>query len=59
MSTNPERSDRLDSWKEIAAYVGRDVRTVIRWEQKGGLPVYRIPVGQRQAVYELKHEIDA
>lgn len=59
MSTNPENSDRLDSWKEIAAYVGRDVRTVIRWEQRGGLPVYRIPVGQRQAVYAFKHEIDA
>ncbi len=59
MSTKPESSDRLDSWKEIAAYVGRDVRTVIRWEQKGGLPVYRIPVGQRQAVYAFKREIDA
>jgi len=51
-------ADRLDSWKEIAAYVGRDVRTVIRWEQRGGLPVYRIPVGQRQAVYAFRHEID-
>lgn len=59
MSTNPESSDRLDSWKEIAAYVGRDVRTVIRWEQKGGLPVYRIPVGRRQAVYAFKRDIDA
>lgn len=51
-------TDRLDSWKEIATYVGRDVRTVIRWEQKGGLPVYRVPVGQRQAVYAFRHEID-
>lgn len=50
--------DKLDSWKEIAAYLGRDVRTVIRWEQRGGLPVYRVPVGQRQAVYAFKHEID-
>ena len=24
--------DRLDSWKEIAAYLGRDVTTVQRWE---------------------------
>jgi Tol biopolymer transport system component len=51
-------AERLDSWKAIATYVGRDVRTVIRWEQKGGLPVYRVPVGQRQAVYAFKHEID-
>lgn len=58
MSHDGAATDRLDSWKEIAAYVGRDVRTVIRWEQKGGLPVYRVPVGQRQAVYAYKHEID-
>ena len=58
MSQDSTATDRLDSWKEIAAYVGRDVRTVIRWEQRGGLPVYRVPVGQRQAVYAYKHEID-
>ncbi len=51
--------DRLNSWKEIAAYVGRDVRTVIRWEQRAGLPVHRIPVGQRQAVHAYRSEIDA
>ncbi|MCU1257033.1 MAG: repeat-containing protein, partial [Candidatus Angelobacter sp.] len=33
--------DRLDSWKEIASYLRRDVRTVQRWEKKEGLPVYR------------------
>lgn len=59
MSEGAGVTDRLDSWKEIASYVGRDVRTVIRWEQQGGLPVYRIPVGQRQAVYAYRHEIDA
>jgi Tol biopolymer transport system component len=58
MSEGAGVTDRLDSWKEIAAYVGRDVRTVIRWEQRGRLPVYRIPVGQRQAVYAFRHEID-
>ncbi len=58
MTQEGPSTERLDSWKEIAAYVGRDVRTVIRWEQKGGLPVYRIPVGQRQAVYAFRHEID-
>jgi hypothetical protein len=32
--------DFLGSWKEIAAYLGRDVRTVQRWEKKEGLPVH-------------------
>jgi hypothetical protein len=31
---------RLNSWKEVAAYLRRDVRTVQRWEFEG-LPVYR------------------
>ena len=34
------RDDRLDSYKEIAAYLRRDVRTVMRWRKEGGLPVY-------------------
>jgi len=33
---------RLESWKEIAAYLGRDVRTAQRWERLGGLPVHRL-----------------
>lgn len=47
---------RLDSWKEIAAYLGRDVRTVIRWEKKRGLPIYRLPGGQ--AVFAYKKGLD-
>ncbi len=31
----------LDSWKKIAAYLDREVRTVQRWEKKEGLPVHR------------------
>ena len=33
---------RLESWKEIAAYLGRDVTTVRRWEKREGLPVHRL-----------------
>ena len=33
--------DRLDSWKEIAAYLKRDVTTVQRWEKREGMPVHR------------------
>ncbi len=35
----PER--RLDSWKEIASYLNRDVTTVQRWEKREGMPVHR------------------
>ena len=34
--------ERLDSWKEIAAYLRRDVRTVQRWEERESLPVHRL-----------------
>ena len=49
---------RLDSWKEIADYLARDVRTVIRWEKDKGLPVHRVPGGKRQAVFAYTSEID-
>jgi TolB-like protein/tetratricopeptide (TPR) repeat protein len=52
-------AERLDSWKEIAAYLGRDVRTVQRWAKTGHLPVHRIPGGERPRVFALKVEIDA
>lgn len=53
------QNGRLDSWKAIAAYLGRDVTTVIRWERERGLPVHRVPGGKRQAVFALTSEIDA
>jgi hypothetical protein len=48
---------RLDSWKDIATYLGCDIRTAMRWE-KNGLPVHRVPGGQRQAVFAYPNEID-
>jgi hypothetical protein len=50
--------DRLDSWKEIAAYLRRGVRTVQRWERVAGLPVRRIG-SERGAVYAFRSELDA
>lgn len=50
---------RLDSWKEIADYLGKDVRTVVRWEKERGLPVRRLPGGKRQPVFAIAKEIDA
>ena len=51
-------TDRLDSWKDIAAYLGREVRTVQRWEAERSLPVHRLPGGDRPRVYALKAELD-
>ena len=34
---------RLDSWKEIAAYLNRDVTTVQRWEKREAMPIHRFP----------------
>lgn len=49
---------RLNSWKQIARYLGRDVRTVRRWENKGvGMPVHRVPGGR--AVFAYTRELDA
>src|SRR5579863_5806353 len=59
MSEGPVVAARLDSWKEIASYVGRNVRTVIRWEKERGLPVHRVPGGGRQAVFAFPDEIDS
>lgn len=53
------RQTRLNSWKEIADYLDRDVTTVIRWEKEKGLPVHRLPGGKRHAVFASPAEIDA
>ena len=49
---------RLDSWKEIAAYLDRDVTTVRRWERLEGLPVHRHMHGKLGSVYSFTAEID-
>jgi TolB-like protein/Tfp pilus assembly protein PilF len=49
----------LDSWKEIAAYLDREVRTVQRWEKKEGLPVHRQIHEKLGTVFAYKSEIDA
>ena len=52
--------ERLDSWKDIAAYLGREVRTLQRWEVTRGFPVRRLPGGgNRPRVFAHKAEIDA
>ncbi|MGA9511159.1 MAG: tetratricopeptide repeat protein [Candidatus Sulfotelmatobacter sp.] len=50
---------RLDSWKEIALYLHRDVTTVQRWEKQEGMPVHRHLHHKRGSVYALGSELDA
>jgi len=52
-------ADRLESWKEIAAYFNRGVRTVRRWEKEEGLPVRRQVHKKLSTVYAHKPELDA
>ena len=51
--------DRLDSWKEIAAYLDRDVTTVQRWEKREGMPVHRHLHDKMGSVYASRAELDA
>jgi hypothetical protein len=49
----------LDSWKAIADYLNRNVRTVQRWEQIEGMPVHRQIHRKGGSVYAYQQEIDA
>ncbi len=51
--------ERLDSWKEIASYLKRGVRSVQRWEAEEGMPVRRHVHSKGGTVYALKSELDA
>ena len=55
--TTGNPADRLDSWKEIASYLRRDVRTVQRWEKKEGLPVYRHLHDKLGSIYAYRNEL--
>jgi TolB-like protein/Tfp pilus assembly protein PilF len=60
MGDSPARQapdHRLDSWKEIAAFFGRDERTVRRWEKERGLPAHRVPGGARGSVFAYTNEL--
>lgn len=52
-------AELLNSWKEIATYVGRGVRTVQRWEANLGMPVHRPKGKDRSAVLAFAEELDA
>src|SRR5213593_4018889 len=54
----PIKPDRLESWKEIAAYLNRTIRTVQRWEKLEGLPVRRLDHAKQGSVYAFRSELD-
>src|SRR5713226_44318 len=51
--------DRLDSWKEIATYLNRDVTTVQRWEKRERMPVHRHLHDRMGSVYAFRADLDA
>lgn len=67
-SMNPQKGDapapasleaeKLESWKEIAAYLGKGVTTVRRWEREEGLPVRRQEHIKRGSVLAYRPELD-
>src|SRR5215475_475161 len=58
MDATDSRTEILNSWKEVATYMGRGVRTVQRWERELGLPVRRPRAKSRSAVIAFKPELD-
>ena len=54
---SPRANRRLDTWKEIGAFFGRDERPVKRWETSRGLPVHRVPGAGRANVYAYTDEL--
>src|SRR3954470_12699613 len=55
-SNSPE--DRLESWKEIANYLHRSMRTVQEWERSEGMPVHRLRHSKSGSVFAFRSELD-
>lgn len=58
MASNGKKESILTSWKEIAAYLDRDVRTCVRWEKRYGLPVHRLERDSKAKVFAYKEQIN-
>jgi len=57
--TSSEKNAVLTSWKDIANYMGKGVRTVQRWEQDFGLPVRRPNGSSKKAILARPRDLDA
>ncbi|MGC4048674.1 MAG: hypothetical protein QM757_03990 [Paludibaculum sp.] len=51
--------ERMEGWKDMAAHLGRSVRTVQRWEREAGLPVRRLVVGGKAQVFAYRQELES
>jgi|SRR5215831_1111063 len=58
MDAADSKTEILNSWKEVAQYLGRGVRTVQRWEHELGLPVRRPRGTTRSPIMALREELD-
>jgi eukaryotic-like serine/threonine-protein kinase len=58
MESEKERLSRLNSWKEVAAWLKTSVRTVQRWERQEGLPVHRHQHASVGTVYAYTSEVE-
>jgi hypothetical protein len=59
LSTTTTRPTVLTSWKDIAQYMGKGVRTVQRWEQDFALPVRRPSGANKKAILARPGDLDA
>jgi TolB-like protein len=58
-SSRPAASrEVLESWKEIAAYLGRSVRAVQLWEKEENLPIHRHQHDKQGTVFAYCDELD-
>jgi hypothetical protein len=58
MAPSSNAQSVLNSWKEIANYTGRGIRTLQRWEHELAFPVHRISHNERGSVFAYRVEID-
>src|SRR5512143_4273607 len=54
-----DKGQHLDSWKEISAYLKRNLRTCQAWERDLGLPVHRLDGSPKARVFAYTGELDA
>jgi tetratricopeptide (TPR) repeat protein len=53
-----EEKELLESWKEISAYLNRNIRTCQYWEKRHALPIHRIEDSPKARVFAYKKELD-
>ncbi len=56
--SQPAPASILNSWKDIAVYLGRGIRTVQRWHAELRLPIHRVWNSPRSPVFAYTTELD-